>query len=166
LIYLLDANTFIQAHRTYYHMQICPGYWDWLELQFSQGNIISIDYIQQELIDGNDELAGWAKDRSGLFTEISDNRTQECFGEVASHVMTLDHMRPGTREEFLDCADPWLVAKAKTLPDCTVVTHETFDPNIRKKIKLPNICHDFQVPYINTFELLNELKAVFVLSTE
>ncbi|WP_448218276.1 DUF4411 family protein [Endozoicomonas sp. 2B-B] len=29
--YLLDANTFIQAKNQYYAMDICPGYWDWLE---------------------------------------------------------------------------------------------------------------------------------------
>jgi len=147
-------------------MSVCPGYWDWIDVQFSQGNLISIDFIQQELADGNDELAEWAKDRNELFLEISDDKTQEEFSHIASHVMTLSHMLPGTHEEFLDCADPWLVAKAKTIPGSTVVTHETFDPNIRKKIKLPNICRDFGVLSIDTFELLKTLKAEFILSQE
>ena len=163
MIYLLDANTFIQAHRTYYHMRICPGYWDWLDQQFAQGSLISIDFVQKELVNGNDELADWAKERNKLFLAVSDEETQSQFGNVATHVMTLDQMRPGTHEEFLDCADPWLVAKAKTLPYSIVVTQETFDPNIRKKIKLPNICRDCDVPFINTFELLRKLKAEFIL---
>lgn len=161
--YLLDANTFIQAHRTYYHMKICPGYWEWLDQQCAQGRLVSIDFVQKELTDGKDKLAEWAKYRDEFFLAISDDETQAQFGSVAAHVMTLKHMRPGTHEEFLDCADPWLVAKAMALPGITVVTHETFDPNIRKKIKLPNICRDFDVPFINTFELLKELEAEFIL---
>jgi hypothetical protein len=164
LRYLLDANTFIQAHRTYYNMHICPGYWEWLEQQCTQGHLISIDFVQQELVDGNDELAEWAKDQDELFLEVNDDETQTEFSHIAAHVMTLNHMRPGTHEEFLGCADPWLIAKAITLPDVTVVTHETFDRDIRKKIKLPNICDDFGILYINTFELLARLEAEFVLS--
>lgn len=164
--YLLDANTFIEAHRRYYQMQICPGYWNWLDLQFEQGNLISIDFIQEELIRNDDELADWAKYRDNLFLETSDDETQTQFKHVAAHIMTLTHMNHGTHEEFLGCADPWLVAKAMALPGSIVVTQETFDPNIRKKIKLPNMCRDFNITPIDTFQLLRALKAEFILSQE
>jgi hypothetical protein len=36
--YLLDANTYIQAMNTYYHVDFCPAYWDWLDRQFNQVN--------------------------------------------------------------------------------------------------------------------------------
>jgi len=103
-----------------------------------------------------------------MFVPVSDLETQNIFAQVSTHVMTLDHMKTGAREEFLNCADPWLVAKAKTLTDeieITVVTHETFDPHIRKKIKLPDICKYFNIPYINTFDALRKLEAEFVLAT-
>lgn len=164
MTYLLDANTFIEAKNRYYHMQICPAYWDWIDLQVGEGQIASIDFIQRELLDGKDQLSDWVKDRNHLFLATSDEETQAQFGKVAEGVMSLDHMKDGAREEFLDCADPWLVAKAATEPETVVVTHETYDPNIRKKIKLPNICRDFEVPYINTFELLRILEAEFVLA--
>ncbi|VAW61885.1 hypothetical protein MNBD_GAMMA11-760 [hydrothermal vent metagenome] len=115
-----------------------------------------------------DELMDWAKPRKSMFVPVSDLETQNIFAQVSTHVMTLDHMKTGAREEFLNCADPWLVAKAKTLTDeieITVVTHETFDPHIRKKIKLPDICKYFNIPYINTFDALRKLEAEFVLAT-
>ncbi len=31
MAYLLDANTFIEAKNTYYGMDFCPAYWDWLD---------------------------------------------------------------------------------------------------------------------------------------
>lgn len=55
--YLLDANTYIQAKNQYYGMDICPAYWQWLDLQCEKGIIGSVDMIAQELKDGKDELA-------------------------------------------------------------------------------------------------------------
>jgi len=42
------------------------------------------------------------------------------------------------------------------------VTHESlYDPKIKKKIKIPNVCETFGIPYISTFEMLKRLKAKF-----
>lgn len=30
-MYLLDANTYIQAKNLHYQMSFCPAYWDWLD---------------------------------------------------------------------------------------------------------------------------------------
>lgn len=73
--YLLDANTYIQAKNQYYGMDICPAYWDWLDLQFEQGLIGSVDMIGRELRDGNDELADWVKERPGHFINNDDDAT-------------------------------------------------------------------------------------------
>ena len=59
MIYLLDANTYIEAKNTYYSMDFCPAYWSWLDQQFVAGVAGSIDMIGRELKDGNDELATW-----------------------------------------------------------------------------------------------------------
>jgi hypothetical protein len=40
----------------------------------------------------------------------------------------------------------------------TVVTLEVLKPDIRKGIKIPNICDAFGIRCINTFEMLHELK--------
>ena len=33
------------------------------------------------------------------------------------------------------------------------------------KVPIPNVCLEFDIPYVNTFEMLNDLNVRFVLST-
>lgn len=163
--YLLDSNTFIQAHKTYYKMNFCSAYWDWMDGQFEKAKLSSIEFVQKEILRMNDELSNWVKDRKQFFLSQSDHPTQAAFSAVANQVMSYgDHFIPGAQQEFLQCADPWLIAKALGMSeDVTIVTHETFDAKIKKKVKLPNICKDFNVSYINTYQLLETLNAKFVL---
>lgn len=162
--YLLDSNTFIQAKNTYYHMDICPGYWDWIERKFSAGEVASIEGVGDELLRGKDELKTWAADHKEIFLPVSDERTQGAFAEVAAYAAQLAaELKPGALEEFLGGADPWLIAKARA-NNAVVVTHEAHNPQARKKILIPNVCEHFNVRYLNTFDLLLRLKAEFVLS--
>jgi len=163
--YLLDSNTFIEAKNRYYHMTICPGYWDWLTKKFHTGDISSIQIVGDELLKGNDELAAWASNHPEIFVPVSDQDTQQRFVEIAEYVASLANMKPGAIEDFLDGADPWLIAKAKC-NNSVVVTHEQFHPDVKKKVLIPNICKQFDVPYMDTFELLHKLEAEFVLAPE
>ncbi|MGR6735225.1 DUF4411 family protein [Pseudomonas chlororaphis subsp. piscium] len=161
--HLLDANTLIEAKNRYYGMTICPGYWSWLLLQNQAFELASIVSVKDELTKGKDELAQWAKDNSALFHEISDERTQEAFGQVVSAIaVQSEKMKVGALDEFLSGADPWLIAKAITT-GATVVTHEVLNLEVKRKFIIPNVCEMFGVPYMNTFELLNKLEARFVL---
>jgi hypothetical protein len=144
---LLDANTYIQAKNQYYGMDICPAYWDWLDLQFEQGLIGSVDMIGRELRDGNDD----------------DEATQSAFAAIVQSVMEGDY-NAGNRDSFLAKADPWIIAKAQCL-GATVVTHESVVAPNARKVKVPNICQQFDVTCINTFQFLRELNARFVLGT-
>ena len=161
--YLLDSNTYIQAKNFYYGMDICPAYWDWLDQQFQLGTVASVDMIGKELKDGNDELAQWAKDRPEHFIKNDDVETQTVFTKIVKAVVTGDY-NPGNRDNFLAKADPWIIAKAKTI-GATVVTHESMLAPSTKKVKVPNICHLFDVPCLNTFHFLRELEARFVLGS-
>ncbi|WP_255365668.1 MULTISPECIES: DUF4411 family protein [Alishewanella] len=44
-----------------------------------------------------------------------------------------------------------------------VVTHESLVSDATKKVKVPNICKQFGVQCINTFEFLRQTKAKFGL---
>ena len=164
MTYLLDANTLIDAKNRYYQMGFCPGFWDWILQHWAAGTIASIKSIEAELRRGNDELADWVKTNAKIFLAESDAGTQTIFGEVAAHVASMEAtMKAGALNEFLGGADPWLIAKAKAM-GATVVTNEHLDLRNRKKFLIPNVCRHFGVPYMNTFELLNQLQAEFVLS--
>lgn len=143
-------------------MDICPAYWDWLDQQFQGGLIASIYMVGRELREGNDELADWVRQRPTHFINNNDSQTQAIFADIAQSVMEGDY-NTGNRDGFLAKADPWIIAKAKVI-DASVVTHESVVAPNARKVKIPNICHQFDVPCLNTFQFLRELNARFVLA--
>jgi hypothetical protein len=60
------------------------------------------------------------------------------------------------KDEFQHVADGWLAAFAKANSH-VVVTLEEYDPLIRKKVPLPNVCRAFDVEWITPFEMLRRL---------
>lgn len=163
--YLLDSNTYIQAKNFYYDMTFCPAYWHWLDLQYSNGHIASIKSVYDELSDYGDDLTDWVKDRKDQFVSIADNATQEKYVEIVQYVYDLENKNPVKVDNFLNKADPWLIAKACTT-GAELVTHEKRVPENSKDIKIPNICEVFGVGYLSTFQLLQELQAQFVLKAD
>lgn len=134
-----------------------------LDLNFPAGNVASISKVCEELIDGNDQLAEWAKKRkdSEAFLDVSDIDTQRSFTKIAAGVEAGSYSRSAKRS-FLGKADPWLIAKAM-VEEATIVTHEVYAAEAKRKVPIPNICQDFGVLYVNTFELLRDQSASFIL---
>ncbi len=157
----MDANTYIQAKNQYYHMDVCPGFWDWLDKQYQAGNLASVLVVYDELKYFGDELSDWVKSRREQFLDIMDKETQEVFAEIAQYLMTKD-FSPKNRDDFLAGADPWLIAKAKSMR-AVVVSHESLVPEHSKKVKVPNVCKQFGVECIKTFKLLRLLEARLIL---
>ncbi len=161
--HLLDSNTLIEAKNRYYGMTICPGYWAWILQQHQALEIASIVPVRDKLAKGNDDLTQWVKSNAQLFEDASDERTQVAFGYIVAKIAEqAPLMKVGALEEFLEGADPWLIAKAMTT-GAVVVTHEVYNPDIKRKYTIPNVCSLVGVSYMNTFELLGKLDARFVL---
>jgi hypothetical protein len=164
LKYLLDSNTFIEAKNRYYNMTVCPAYWLWILQKYVAQDVASISMVGDELKKGDDELAAWVKDHPDLFISVHDDDTQACFAIVANFVVeSSGKMKAGAAADFLSGADPWLIAKAMAT-GAPVVTHESLDPIIKKKFLIPNICKEFGVNWMNTFDMLYKLEARFVLA--
>jgi Domain of unknown function (DUF4411) len=65
--YLLDTGVFVQAHRNYYGLDLCPGFWEALRHFQSEGRLRSLDRVRDEIREG-DALAGWiAEAPAGFF---------------------------------------------------------------------------------------------------
>lgn len=162
-MFLLDANTYIQAKNQYYGMAFCPAYWEWLDFEFAKGNLASVIEVFNELKEGGDELAGWVKARKAQFIPIDSESIQIEFAAVAAYVAGHENYKPASIDQFLAGADPWIIAAAK-VNGATVVTQESLVEANSKKVKIPNICKQFGVPYISTFEMLRQLNAQFGLN--
>lgn len=163
-MFLTDANVFIEAKNRYYDFDICPGFWDWMDAQLPLLNVRSIVPVYGELVDGGDNLAQWIKDRKddGRFLKVDDLATQTLFAKVAAAVQS-GPFKPEAKAQFLSGADPWLIAKAGAI-GATIVTQEKFQAGVQRRVPLPNICREFRVPFVDTFELLKHGAAKFKMA--
>lgn len=166
MTFILDANVFIEAKNRYYAFDICPGFWTWMDHIVASGNVQTITKVRDELIDGNDELKDWvaARKTAPWFLSVDDRETQSTLGSIASFIQS-ERYKPAAKNKFLSKADPWLIAKAVTT-GATVVTHEEHRPEATKTVPIPNICHQFGVRWVNTFDLLRTMTASFVFEPE
>lgn len=160
--FLFDSNIFIEAKNRYYGFDICPGFWEWLDgvCASDAGSIVN---VRDELMAGNDELADWAKERHDApwFLDVDDDPTQANFAQIANYVAAQPYT-PAATSHFLSKADPWLIAKSMTL-GTTLVTHEMPEPGARRRVPIPNVCANFDVPYLNTFDALRHFATEFHL---
>lgn len=158
LIYVLDANVFIQAARRYYAFDIVPAFWQALEHSASEDRLLSIDRVKKELDKGKDELTNWSNGSfHEWFASTDDTEVVQAYAELMQWAQAQGQYSDAAKEVFAsDGADAWLVAYAKA-KGCTVVTHEQIDLRIRRKIPIPNVCQAFGISCLDTFEMLRAL---------
>ena len=159
--FVLDSNVLITAKNSYYSFDICPAFWIALISASKNGRILSIDRVRDELLAGNDDLSRWVKLYvSGIFVPSSEPAVRAAYSRMVSWVQRNPQFTRPAKAEFARVADGWLAAYA-SVHGATVVTLETFDPSIKRRIKLPNVCRQFNVKYIDTFDMLRKLGVSF-----
>ena len=165
--YVLDANVFIEAKNKYYGFNLCPGFWKALIAQHEIGRVVSVDRVLNELADEGDRLSDWAKDTvpDTFFKKTQDQAVIDAFQEMVTWVNSEVQFTSAAKAEFASVADGWVVAFAK-VNALIVVTHEEYVPAVQKRVPMPNVCLEFNVDCVNTFEMLEELKVRFILSTK
>jgi len=163
-IYVLDANVFIEAKNRYYAFDIVPAFWESLILHASTGRIKTIDRIKRQLEEGNDELAEWVQGGriDSAVVESGQLDVIQSFQEMISWVQSNVQFMDAAKATFAGDADGWLIAYAKAKgPDHIIVTQETLHPEARSKVPIPNVCRQFGVTYVDTFQMLRELGVRF-----
>jgi hypothetical protein len=157
-IYVLDANVFIEAARRYYAFDIAPPFWPILIDQARNGQLLSIDRIKGELERGKDELAEWAKiNFHEYFASTADDDVTAAYGRIMVWSQGEAQFTHAARAEFASAPDAWLVAYALA-KGCIVVTHEQFNSEAKARIKIPNACREFGVEYVDTFQMMRNLR--------
>lgn len=162
--YLLDANVFMQAKNHYYGFEICPGFWKALIAENRKKRVISIDRVKEEISIGNDDLVNWAKNIAPktFFEETNDITVLESFHEMVDWVQAASQFSAAAKAEFASVADGWLIAYAK-VNGLILVTQEVYAPDAQRRVPIPNVCLEFDVEYVNTFEMLREVGTRFDL---
>lgn len=159
-MHLVDANILIDAKNRYYAFDIAPGFWDWLERGHRSGVLISIDAVRDELLAGEDELAGWARAHRDFFLPVDQPTVQHI-----APLTTWAARQAALREFGSDQADFLLIAHAAGHGDI-VVTNEQPRPDSRKKVKIPAACAALGVEYLDLFSVLRLTGAALCLCGE
>jgi hypothetical protein len=162
VVYVLDANVFIEAAKGYYAFDIVPGFWKKLEHYASSGRIKSIDRVLRiELEKVGDQVEQWAKGNFiHAFAPTHDIDVVQSYGQVMQWVYAQGQFGEAHKAKFAKDPDGWLIAYAR-VRDCVVVTLEKEVPASSSKVKIPNVCRAFNVPFCDTFAMLRALRISF-----
>lgn len=165
MVYCIDSSAFITAFRNYYAFDLAPGFWKALASLGLNGLINCPIAVYHEIVNGrnNDELLEWMKEnQKSIFNEPDSDVS-------LSYAIVADFVNSHYRDQhwighFLDGADPWVIAQAmaKKLVVVTLenkkITEELNENRFVGKIKIPNVCQQFGIDCINTFEFLRKEK--------
>lgn len=165
--YLLDANVFIEAKNRYYGFDICPGFWSSILSQHGASRVFSIDRIASELQVQDDVVKHWVASTvpNAFFKKTEDQAVIDAFQKIVNWVYSQSQYGDAAKADFASVADGWVVAYAAA-NGLVVVTHEQYDPGVKRRVPLPNVCVEFDVKFVNTFDMLRELGEKFVRSTK
>lgn len=164
-IYVVDSNFFIEAHRSSYPLDVALSFWNKVKQLAVDGKIISIDKVKNELYDKNDALESWCKSNlpNNFFKDSSE--VMVAYGQVSAWANSrCEHYNTNALNEFLDAdeADAFLVAYALTDPDeRIIVTHEISQPEIKRKIKIPESCNALNVQFVKVMDMFRQLNETF-----
>lgn len=141
-------------------MDLCPGFWACLEHYCQETRLLSIDRVRNEISEG-DNLDDWVKQAPDeLFVSTAEEETVEAFRETMTWVQNYATFLQRAKDEFARGADGWLIAYAK-VHGLVIVTQEVFKPDIKNGVPIPNVCRQFDVPYVDTFSMLRSLEVSF-----
>jgi rRNA-processing protein FCF1 len=159
--YCLDANVLIQAWQKYYSPKFCLDYWILLNNLGDNNRIFIPQMVSEEITRTEDDLAVWLKNSSIPIHEIN-GPVSECLKRIYASNPLHQYLVANSGQHSL--ADPWVIAHAMN-ENAVVVTKEIKDNfNNPTKIKIPHVCDNMGVRWINDFELVEELGIQFSCS--
>lgn len=157
-IYCLDANVLIQAWQKYYSPRFCPDYWKvFIELG-SRKMIFIPEMVIDEILRTEDDLSTWLKSSKIPIRKIDEPVTQ-CLKEIYSKDPNHKSLVDNTRLRSL--ADPWIIAHAINEKATFVTKEEKLIAINSNRIKIPNVCENMGVPWINDFDFIKEVDIRF-----
>lgn len=164
-LFVMDTNVFVDAHRRYYAFDIAPGFWDKLLICAGLKQVVTIKQVLNDLKKGHDpidkkrpdKLAIWTQDKFKPFImETDDENVVSAYTDIVNWVHANPIYPYSSKYEFMNISDIWVIAYAKAIK-ATLVTGENKIKTI-SKIPIPAVCKQFNVEFIDTFDMLRRLE--------
>jgi len=156
--YCLDANIIIKAWQEYYSPKFCPTYWEILSELGIKEKIFLPQMVFEEITRTDDDLSDWLK-KSHVPIHKIDGKVTESLKRIYATDPMHKHLVDNIKQRSL--ADPWVIAHALK-ENAVVVTKEAKEIAINtKRIKIPNVCENMGIRWINDFQFIEELNIKF-----
>ena len=162
MLYLLDANVLITAHRDYYPVRRVPEFWDWLQHHAAVGVV----KVPSEILDevkrgrrrkGMDDLLDWLRDGDVKDAIVFDEEPDPA---LVQQVVEQGYA-PDLNEHELERLgrDPFLIAYALANPTtrCIVTTEISRPRKRRANRKIPDVAKRFKIATLDPFQFTREL---------
>jgi len=156
--YCLDANVLIQAWQKYYNPKFCPDYWKVLTELGKNERIFIPELVYEEIIRTEDDLSKWLKGSKIPINKINEQITIHIRKILENYPMLVDN----TKARSL--ADPWVIAHALKEKATVVTKEEKVTALNSNKIKIPNVCDNMGIRWINDFQFIDESDIKFQCS--
>ena len=150
--YIIDSCSLMELNR-HNPIDVFPSVWKKIEDLVNKELLVAPKEVLNEINEGDDKLAKWAKKQSKLFREPTKeqiNIVKKILAEFPSLI----------KENSKYDADPWVIALAvelttssqKTLAPIKriVVTEEKLRGN---KIKIPYVCQKYEIESIDVIDM-------------
>ena len=156
MLFLLDANTLIDAHRNYYPMDRVPEFWNWMVRNAADGRVkIPVESYEEVVAGRQDDLVRWLR-RNRTTLRLEEVAPPDSVAAVADRGYAPD-LKDNEIEE--PGFDPFLARYAlRDRENRCVVTNEASKPGRKRANKhLPDVCESVGVRCIHLFRLIREL---------
>lgn len=159
--YCVDANVLIQAWQKYYSPKFCPSYWEILNQLGLLDRIFLPQLVFDEIARTDDDLSKWLK-KSNIPAYKIDEQVANSLKSIYANNPLHQYLVDNTKQRSL--ADPWVIAHALKENAVVVTKEEKVTAINSSKVKIPNVCENMGIRYINDFEFIEELGIKFQCS--
>jgi len=150
--YIIDSSSLIMLNRSN-PIDVYPSVWQKLDSLISKGALLAPKEVLFEIMDGDDQLASWAKKHKKLFVEPTPKQL-----EILKDILKLYPSL--VKEHRKHDADAWVIAltieratqSQKSLVSIKriVVTEEKLRGN---QVKIPFVCQNYKIEAVDIIDM-------------
>lgn len=158
-IYLLDSNYWIYGMRAY-PLDLFPSFWDKMESHIVNSDVVIHQTVLDEIRCKDDTLKTWFDSLKSYKPMKTSKNIMPDYLKIIGWAENAGYTKEAIAEfEDQSRADAWLCAESK-LNNYVLVTNEKRS-NSKNKIKIPNVCDQFNIDCIDNFSFMRSFNFKF-----
>lgn len=165
--YLIDTNSLITPHRSYYAFDFAENFWNQLKQSIIDKKIFIIRSVYDELTKNSDDiLAEWIKGIEGLeiIEEMKNPEIISIYGKILQYIQECGFYKDSALANWSkeSVADAWIIATAFHY-QYKIITFEKCSNNLSPKqksrnAKIPDVAKHFDVECIQLYDFMRIMK--------